>query len=157
MVAYAGERFIEVIPEIELPGHALAALSAYPQYSCTGGPFTHRLVWGVEPDIFCAGKDETFAFLEDILTEIAALFPGRYIHIGGDECPRDRWMECPDCRARMKSEGLGSPAELQSYFVRRIEKHVNSLGKQIIGWTRYWRAVSTRLPQYCRGVEPRVA
>lgn len=134
VVAYAGERFIEVIPEIELPGHALAALSAYPQYSCTGGPFTHRLVWGVEPDIFCAGKDETFAFLEDILTEIAALFPGRYIHIGGDECPRDRWMECPDCRARMKSEGLGSPAELQSYFVRRIEKHVNSLGKQIIGW-----------------------
>ncbi len=134
VVAYAGERFIEVIPEIELPGHALAALSAYPQYSCTGGPFTHRLVWGVEPDIFCAGKDETFAFLEDILTEIAALFPGRYIHIGGDECPRDRWMECSDCRARMKSEGLGSPAELQSYFVRRIEKHVNSLGKQIIGW-----------------------
>lgn len=134
VVAYAGERFIEVIPEIELPGHALASLSAYPQYSCTGGPFTHRLVWGVEPDIFCAGKDETFAFLEDILTEIAALFPGRYIHIGGDECPRDRWMECSDCRARMKSEGLGSPAELQSYFVRRIEKHVNSLGKQIIGW-----------------------
>lgn len=134
VVAYAAERFIEVIPEIELPGHALAALSAYPQYSCTGGPFTHRLVWGVEPDIFCAGKDETFAFLEDILTEIASLFPGRYIHIGGDESPRDRWIECPDCRARMRAEGLKSPAELQSYFVRRIERHVGSLGKQIIGW-----------------------
>lgn len=134
LVAYANERFVEVIPEIELPGHALAALSAYPQYSCTGGPFTHRVVWGVEPDVYCAGNDATFEFLQNVLTEVAPLFTSPYIHIGGDECPKDRWIECPKCQARMRAEGLKTPFELQSYFVQRIEKHVNSLGKSIIGW-----------------------
>lgn len=134
IVAYANERFVDVIPEIELPGHALAALSAYPQYSCTGGPFKHRQVWGVEPDVFCAGNDATFEFLENILDEVIPLFTSKYVHIGGDECPKSRWEKCPKCRARMRTEGLKSTAELQSYFVRRIEKHINSLGKQIIGW-----------------------
>ncbi|MDE6183310.1 MAG: family 20 glycosylhydrolase, partial [Rikenellaceae bacterium] len=134
IVAYANERFVDVIPEIELPGHALAALSAYPQYACTGGPFKHRQVWGVEPDVFCAGNDATFEFLENILDEVIPLFTSKYVHIGGDECPKSRWEKCPKCRARMRAEGLKSTAELQSYFVRRIEKHINSLGKQIIGW-----------------------
>ena len=134
VVAYANERFIDVIPEIELPGHGLAALTAYPEYSCTGGPFQIRNIWGVEADVFCAGKEETFAFLEDILSEVAPLFTSQYIHIGGDECPKDRWEKCPLCQARMKKEGLKNTMELQSYFVQRIEKHVNKLGKKIIGW-----------------------
>lgn len=134
VVAYANERFIQVIPEIELPGHGLAALTAYPEYSCTGGPFQIRNVWGVEEDVFCAGNDATFAFLEDVLTEVAPLFNSEYIHIGGDECPKLRWEKCPKCQARMKAQGLKNEFELQSYFVQRIEKHVNKLGKKIIGW-----------------------
>lgn len=134
VVKYANERFIDVIPEIELPGHGLAALAAYPEYSCTGGPFQIRNVWGVEADVFCAGKEETFAFLEDIISEVAPLFTSEYFHIGGDECPKDRWKECPLCKARMKKEKLKDTYELQSYFVQRIEKHVNKLGKKLIGW-----------------------
>ncbi|MFI3268157.1 MAG: family 20 glycosylhydrolase [Rikenellaceae bacterium] len=134
IVAYATERYVDVIPEIELPGHGLAALKMFPQYSCTGGPFEIRNVWGVEPDVFCAGNDETFQFLENIISEVAPLFPSEYFHIGGDECPKIRWKECPKCQARMKAEGLKDEHELQSYFVQRIEKHVNKLGKKLIGW-----------------------
>ena len=134
VVAYAAERFITVIPEIEMPGHALAALAAYPELSCTGGPFQTRPVWGIEPELFCAGKEETFHFLEDVLDEILAIFPSEYIHIGGDECPFVRWEQCPLCQKRMKDENLKNEAELHSYFLCRIEKYLNSKGRKIIGW-----------------------
>ncbi|WP_423128130.1 family 20 glycosylhydrolase [Gaoshiqia sp. Z1-71] len=134
VVAYAAERFIDVVPEIELPGHSLAALVGYPQLSCTGGPFRVRNVWGVEPDVYCAGKDETFQFLEDIINEVVPLFPYEYFHIGGDECPKDRWKKCPDCQKRIRREGLKDEHELQSYFVQRIEKVLLAHGKKMIGW-----------------------
>jgi hexosaminidase len=134
VVAFAAQRHITIIPEIEMPGHSLAALAAYPEYSCTGGPFKVGTKWGVEEDVYCAGNDKTFDFLEDVLTEVMALFPGDVIHIGGDEVPKDRWKVCPKCQARIKAEGLKDEAELQSYFIRRIEKFINSKGKRIIGW-----------------------
>jgi hexosaminidase len=134
IVAYAKSRYITVVPEIEMPGHGLAALSAYPEYSCTGGPFKPRTRWGVEADVYCAGNDKTFTFLEDILGEVLDLFPGTFVHIGGDECPKDRWNQCPKCKARMQAEGLKSAHELQSYFVRRIEKFLNAKGRRLIGW-----------------------
>jgi len=134
IVAYAAARHITVVPEIEMPGHALAALAAYPHLSCTGGPFETGTSWGVFDDVFCAGNDETFRFLEDILTEICEIFPGPYIHIGGDECPKVRWEKCPRCQQRMKDENLKDEHELQSYFIQRIEKFLNAKGKKIIGW-----------------------
>lgn len=134
IVKYASDRFINVIPEIEMPGHALGALAAFPYLSCTGGPFDVASTWGVFPDVFCAGKDTTFAFLEDVLSEVMTLFPSKYIHIGGDECPKDRWNKCPDCLKRMKAENLKNAAELQSYFVKRIERFVIENGHKIIGW-----------------------
>jgi hexosaminidase len=134
VVAYAKERYITVVPEIEMPGHALAALSAYPELSCTGGPFESATTWGVFDDIYCAGNEKVFNLLEDVLTEVIKLFPGEYIHIGGDEAPKSRWEKCPKCQARMKAEGLKTEMELQSYFTQRIEKFLNSKGKKIIGW-----------------------
>ncbi|WP_284652842.1 glycoside hydrolase family 20 protein [Flavobacterium terrisoli] len=133
VVAYAKQRHITVVPEIEMPGHAVAALAAYPQYSCTGGPFEVGKQWGVLDDVFCP-KEETFTFLENILTEVMALFPSEYIHIGGDECPKTRWKNCPHCQALMKQNGLKDEHELQSYFIQTIEKFVNSKGRKIIGW-----------------------
>jgi hexosaminidase len=121
------------VPEIEMPGHAMAALSAYPQYSCTGGPFEVAKKWGVFEDVFCP-KEETFVFLEQVLSEVMDLFPSTYIHIGGDECPKERWKSCAHCQSLMKKEGLKDEHELQSYFIRRIEKFVNSRGRKIIGW-----------------------
>lgn len=134
VVKYAQSRFITIVPEIEMPGHAVAALSAYPQYSCTGGPFEVYTKWGVSDDVFCAGKDETFDFLEDILSEVIDLFPGEYIHIGGDECPKTRWKECPYCQKRIVDEHLKDEYELQSYFIKRIEKFIASKGKKLVGW-----------------------
>lgn len=134
IVDYAAERFIQVVPEIELPGHALAALTAYPEYSCTGGPFEVRNVWGVEPDVYCAGKEETFIFLENVIDEVVGLFPSPYFHIGGDECPKDRWKECNLCQKRIAVEGLKNEHELQSYFVKRIEKVLLKHNKKMIGW-----------------------
>lgn len=134
VVAYAAERHITVIPEIELPGHALAALTVFPELSCTGGPFQLRNKWGVEEDVYCAGNEATFAFLEDIIDEVCQLFPGEYFHIGGDECPKDRWNNCPKCKKRMKDEKLKDAHELQSYFVHRAEQMVNARGKKMIGW-----------------------
>ncbi len=134
IVAYATERHITIVPEIEMPGHALAALAAYPQYSCTGGPFKTYTTWGVSDDVYCAGNDSTYTFIENILTEVFDLFPGKYVHIGGDECPKERWKVCPKCKKRMADEHLKDENELQSYFVTRIEKFVNSKGKQIVGW-----------------------
>jgi hexosaminidase len=134
IVAYAKSRFVTIIPEIEMPGHSLAALAAYPDLACTKGPFEVGKIWGVVEDVYCAGKDETFNFLEDVLTEVAELFPGKYIHIGGDECPKKRWEKCPLCQKRIKDEGLKDEKELQSYFIKRIEKFIVSKGKRLIGW-----------------------
>jgi hexosaminidase len=134
VVEYAKTRFITIVPEIEMPGHAVAALTAYPEYSCTGGPFEVLTEWGVSDDVFCPGKDATFNFIQDILSEVIDLFPGEYIHVGGDECPKVRWKHCPDCQNRMKAENLKNENELQSYFIKRIEKFLNSKGKKLIGW-----------------------
>ena len=133
IVAYAKERHITIVPEIEMPGHALAALASYPEFSCTGGPFEVGKTWGVLEDVFCP-KEETFTFLENILSEVIALFPSEYIHIGGDECPKVRWKSCSNCQKRIKDENLKDEHELQSYFIQRIEKFVNSKGRKIIGW-----------------------
>ncbi|MEQ3690967.1 MAG: family 20 glycosylhydrolase [Flavobacterium sp.] len=133
VVAYAQKRHITIIPEIEMPGHAIAALAAYPEFSCTGGPFEVGKTWGVLDDVFCP-KDETFTFLENILTEVIDLFPSEYIHIGGDESPKTRWKSCVHCQKRIKDENLKDEHELQSYFIQRIEKFVNSKGRKIIGW-----------------------
>ena len=134
IVKYAGERGITVVPEIELPGHSTAAIASYPEISCTGGPFKVINSWGVFDDVYCAGKEQTFTFLEDVLKEIFELFPSEYIHIGGDECPKVRWKACPDCKKRIKDNGLKNTSELQSYFIKRIEKFINTNGKRIIGW-----------------------
>lgn len=133
IVKYAGDRHITVIPEIEMPGHSLAALTSYPEFSCTGGPFEVAREWGVFEDVFCP-KEETFKFLEDILLEVIVLFPSPYIHIGGDEVPNERWKNCRHCRELIKKEGLKDENELQSYFVKRIEKFLSSKNKTIIGW-----------------------
>ena len=134
VVAYAAERHITVVPEIEMPGHAMAALAAYPQLGCTGGPYEVQKGWGVFDDVFCAGNDSVFMVLQDVLAEVMELFPSEYIHIGGDECPKERWKACPKCQARMKAEHAKDEHELQSYFIQRIEKFVNSKGRKIIGW-----------------------
>jgi hexosaminidase len=133
IVAYATARHITIVPEIEMPGHSLAALAAYPELSCTGGPFEVGKKWGVFDDVYCP-KEETFAFLENVLTEVMALFPSEYIHIGGDECPKTRWKNCPHCQKIIVEKGLKDEHELQSYFIQRIEKFVNSKGRKIIGW-----------------------
>lgn len=134
VVAYARERHIVVVPEIEMPGHALAALAAYPELSCTGGPFEPATHWGVFEDVFCAGKDTVFRFLETVLGEVVELFPGPWVHIGGDECPKKRWETCPDCQTRIREEGLADEHELQSYFIKRIERILKSKGRKLIGW-----------------------
>jgi hexosaminidase len=135
IVKYAEDRFIMVIPEIEMPGHSLAALAAYPELGCTGGPYEVGTTWGVFDDVYCAGSDKTFAFMEKVIDEVCELFPNSpYIHVGGDECPKTRWETCPRCQRRMKEEGLADEHELQSYFIQRMEKYINSKGKRIIGW-----------------------
>ncbi len=135
IVEYARSRFITVIPEIEMPGHCLAAITSYPQYSCTGGPFTVPPggVWPIK-DVYCPGNEETFQFLQDVLAEVIKLFPAEYIHIGGDEVDKSTWKQCPKCQARIEAESLKNEEELQSYFVRRIEKFLNANGKRLIGW-----------------------
>jgi len=134
IVAYAAERQITIVPEIEMPGHCVAALAAYPELSCTGGPFEVATIWGVKKDVYCAGKEETFEFLENVLLEVMELFPGEYIHIGGDEVPKDRWEKCRHCQARIKKEGLADEYELQSYFIKRMETFLNEHGRKLIGW-----------------------
>ena len=136
VVAYADAKFINVIPEIDVPGHTMAVLAAHPEFGCgdNPGPFLTAQKWGVFPDILCAGKDETFNFLEDVLTEVMDLFPSKYIHIGGDEAPKTKWKTCKYCQARIKKQKLKNEEQLQSYFIQRIEKFVNKNGKSIIGW-----------------------
>ena len=140
IVAYAAERNIIVIPEVDLPGHMVAALAAYPELGCTGGPYEVWTRWGVADDVLCVGKEETFTFLEDVLTEVMDIFPSEYIHIGGDECPKDRWRNCPLCQARIKELGLqahgnfSAEQELQCYVTARIQQFLNDHGRKIIGW-----------------------
>ncbi|OLY92977.1 hexosaminidase [Cnuella takakiae] len=135
IVRYAAQRHITVVPEIEMPGHALAALTSYPNLGCPGtGPYQVAQTWGVFDDVFCAGNDSTFLFLQDVLDEVLPLFPSPYIHVGGDECPKENWIHCPRCQQRIKKEGLKDEHELQSYFIQRMEKYVNSKGRTIIGW-----------------------
>ena len=134
VVEYARMRFITIIPEIEMPGHAVAALAAYPELSCTGGPFEVHTRWGVNPEVFCAGKEETYKFLEDVLTEVIDLFPGKYIHVGGDECPKARWEKCPLCQKKIKELDLKDENGLQSYFIQRMEKFLISKDRRLIGW-----------------------
>ncbi|ETN95127.1 beta-N-acetylhexosaminidase [Zhouia amylolytica] len=156
IVQYAADRHITVIPEIELPGHSSAAIAAYPELSCFPEEPTevpnnmmsekskelqengiNKVVqesWGVYNDVYCAGKDETFEFLQNVLDEVIPLFPSKYIHIGGDECPKANWERCPNCQKRINDEGLADEHELQSYFIQRIEKYLNAKGKRIIGW-----------------------
>ncbi|TCC99217.1 family 20 glycosylhydrolase [Pedobacter hiemivivus] len=134
VVRYAMERHITVIPEIEMPGHAQAVLAAYPELGCTGGPYETATFWGVFEDVFCAGKEQTFTFLTGVIDEVLTIFPSSYIHIGGDECPKTRWKVCPKCQNRIKSEHLKDEHELQSYFIRRMEKYLESKERKIIGW-----------------------
>ena len=140
IVKYAQERYITVIPEVDLPGHMLAALAAYPEMGCTGGPYEVCPRWGIFEDVLCIGNDQTMQFLEDVMNEIIEIFPSKYVHIGGDEAPRTRWEKCPKCQARIKTEGLKADKNhtaedrLQSYCMTRIEEFLNSKGRQIIGW-----------------------
>jgi hexosaminidase len=133
IVEYADQRQITIIPEIEMPGHSLAVLASYPELACTAGPFEVATRWGVFEDIYCT-KEETFEFLENVLLEVMDMFPSKYIHIGGDEAPKARWKECLNCQDVIKRENLQDEHELQSYFIQRMEKFLNSHGRSIIGW-----------------------
>ncbi|MCE5185785.1 MAG: beta-N-acetylhexosaminidase [Planctomycetaceae bacterium] len=134
IMEYARQRYVTIVPEIEMPGHALGALAAYPDLSCTGGPFEVMRQWGVFSDVFCAGNDKVFVFLQDVLDEVLELFPSQFIHVGGDECPKARWQNCAKCQARIKAEGLTDEQELQSWFVKRMEKYLANRGRRLIGW-----------------------
>ncbi len=134
IVAYAAERHITIVPEIEMPGHSLAALAAYPELSCTGGPFEVSCRFGPKRDIYCAGKEQVFTFLHNVLDEVMALFPSPVIHIGGDEAPKARWKRCPDCQARIEQEGLKHAHELQVYFTNRMAAYLDAHGRRAMGW-----------------------
>ena len=134
LVKYAAERYVTIIPEIELPGHALAAIACYPELSCgLEDHYETATKWGIFKQVYCP-KEETFKFLEDVFDEVFELFPSELIHIGGDECPKASWKKCPHCQALIKREGLKDEYELQSWFIRRMEKYINSKGRRIIGW-----------------------
>ena len=134
IVDYAAKRGITVIPEIEMPGHSLAALAAYPEFSCTGGPFEVAHGWGVFDEVYCAGNPEVYTFLEGVLDEMMDIFPSPLIHIGGDECPKTRWEKCSKCQQEMAGNNLKDEHELQSYFITRMERYLNAHGRNIIGW-----------------------
>ena len=140
IVRYAADRYITIIPEIDMPGHMVAALTAYPELGCTGGPYEVWGMWGVHDDILCVGKDHTIQFVKDVLDEVIQLFPSDYIHIGGDESPRVRWQECPRCQQRIKDVGIraegkkSAEALLQGWFTTQIQQYLVEKGKRIIGW-----------------------
>ncbi len=136
VVAYAADRFVTVIPEIEMPGHASAALASYPELGCRGADYPYKVqtTWGVFPEVLCAGNPETVTFLEKVLDEICDIFPSEYIHIGGDEAPRTEWEKCPKCQALMKEKGFTREAELQSYLITTVEQYLAGKGRKIIGW-----------------------
>ena len=172
IVDYAWERGITVVPEIDLPGHMVAALSAYPELGCTGGPYEVWTRWGVAEDVLCVGQEETFAFLENVLEEVCELFPSEYIHIGGDECPKVRWAACPRCQARADALVLVSDEhgtreqKLQNYVTARIQAYLAGKGRKIIGWDEIlegelgdgatvmsWRGVAGGLAAAARGLD----
>ena len=134
IVKYAADRYINIIPEIDMPGHSLVALASYPFLGCTKGPYKVMETWGVQPDVMCAGNDSTYQFIQNVLDELISLFPSIYIHIGGDESPKDRWKECPVCQQKILKENLKDEHGLQSYFIQRVEKYLHSKGRRIIGW-----------------------
>jgi len=134
IVAYASERFITVVPAIEMPGHALAALAAYPELGCTAAPYEVATQWGIFNEIFCPGKEGTYTFLDDVLTKMAGLFPGKYFNIGGADCPKERWENCTQCQVRMRNDSLNSTLDLNNYFIKRISKTLSSLGKERVAW-----------------------
>lgn len=134
LVDYAAKRFINIIPEIDLPGHMLGALHVYPELGCTGGPYEVWPHWGVSADVLCAGNPKTLEFLKKVLDEVADVFPSKYIHIGGDESPRNRWKNCPKCQAKMKELGLTREAELQTYINKELEAYMQKKGRDLIGW-----------------------
>ena len=140
IVKYAADRYITIVPEIDLPGHMQAALAAYPELGCTGGPYKVWEIWGISDDVLCAGNDKTMKFIDDVLKEVVGLFPSKYIHVGGDECPKVRWKDCPKCQARIKAlhleakDGHSAEERLQSYVITHATKFLKSLGRNIIGW-----------------------
>ena len=134
IVAYAAQNYITIIPEIDMPAHTQAALAAYPEMGCTGGPYKVMEEWIFSYDNFCAGNDNVFTFIENILDEVCELFPSRYIHIGGDECIKDAWNSCPKCQKRIKEEHFSNANDLQHYFISRVAKYLNTKGRCIIGW-----------------------
>ncbi|MBQ2121418.1 MAG: beta-N-acetylhexosaminidase, partial [Bacteroidaceae bacterium] len=140
IVKYAQERHITIVPEIDMPGHMQAALAAYPELGCTGGPYEVWKMWGVSDHVLCAGNDKVLQFIDDVLNEIVALFPSEYIHVGGDECPKVRWKDCPKCQARIKEQKLEADHKhtaeerLQSYIIRHAGQHLATLGRKMIGW-----------------------
>ena len=140
IVRYAADRFITVVPEIDLPGHTTAALASYPELGCTGGPYKVLCSFGVFPDVLCAGNDQTLQFTKDVLDEIMDIFPSEYIHIGGDECTKSRWEKCPKCQAKIKELGIkalpkhSKENQLQTYFMSELEKEINAHGRRMLGW-----------------------
>lgn len=134
IVSYAQQRHITIIPEIDMPGHMLAALTAYPELSCTGGAFKVLEHWGIQEDVMCAGNEDTYHFIEGVMDELLDLFPSEIIHIGGDEAPKQRWENCPKCQERIRTEGLSDEHALQSYFVKRVGAYLQRKGRRMIGW-----------------------
>jgi len=134
LIQYAAERFITIIPEIDFPGHTRAVLAAYPELSCTGGPFEVSTRFGIHKDVFCVGKEKVFEFTQNILNEVMEIFPSEIVHMGGDEVPRIRWKKCTDCQARIKNEGLGDTRNLQVYYTNRIANYLASKGRRLMGW-----------------------
>ena len=140
IVRYAAQRFITVIPEVDLPGHMMAALASYPEMGCTGGPYEVPTSWGVFPDVLCGGNEKNIEFVKDVLTELMDIFPSEYIHIGGDECPKVRWKACPRCQAKIQELGLKDTEkhtkenQLQTYFMGQVEQFINEHGRKMLGW-----------------------
>ncbi len=163
IINYASARFISVVPEIDIPGHSMAALAAYPELSCTGGPFEVQTGFGIKKEVFCAGKESTFNFLKDIMKELFSIFPSGFIHIGGDEVPKTRWKNCSECQNRIKTENLSDEHGLHTYFVNRISKYLLSNNKIPIGWNnilssdlhedvlgQYWIGRSKKVVEHAR-------
>jgi len=156
VVGYAAARHVMVVPEVEMPGHAMAALASYPDLSCSGGPFAVETRWGIIDDVFCAGNDRVFAVLEDVLSEVVELFPSPYVHIGADECPKERWKACPRCSERMRNEGLADEEQLQSWFVQRVARWLAAKGRQTIGWDEIMEGAPSREAVIVQGWRARI-
>ena len=155
IIEYAQQRFITVVPEIELPGHSMAAITAYPEFSCTGGPFEVPNRWGVFHDVYCPGKPAVLTFLKDVLDETIALFPGDIIHTGGDEVPKDRWENCPDCQTKIKQENLVNEHELQVFVTNYFAQYLQQKGKRLMGWNEILdeKLASNAIGQFWMGSE----